>query len=541
MINRNDRNKYLHNKIALSHLFYIFILLAIILQHLNLDQVNGVLKIASYYLWASLLFIIDGIFFILIEKRRQLENLTFIGFIYFLLPFAATVFVLLFTGTSKGLVLLVLPVLIAGSGTTKKQTYIMGALCLLAVIFITLINNPAMSIKQVVNLHLPVMCVLVLTAWFSGTLSEIEFNHRSQLNELVYMDELTGISNHRAFSEEVTRLQSHENKYSTLSAIFIDIDDFKVFNETFGHIEGDQILATMGRIIGNITIPNSLTARYGGEEFVVLIKDCSSNYALDMAEMIRDRIEKMTFATSGRSNKITVSCGVCTLPGQAKTVQELLVNTDHALYKAKSLGKNRVEVYSSVFDDIISSDDSALKSIQTLIHVINAKDSYTYGHSERVVEYCTLIGNALQLNNESLMQLRWASYLHDIGKIEIDRSLVNKPEKLTEDEFKTIKKHPVWGCSLVQGIPELKDVSPVILYHHENYDGSGYPSGIKGKDIPFLSRIIRVADSFDAMTSDRPYRSSLTLQAARFELQKGAGKQFDPQVVSVFQEILNRL
>jgi putative nucleotidyltransferase with HDIG domain len=179
-----------------------------------------------------------------------------------------------------------------------------------------------------------------------------------------------------------------------------------------------------------------------------------------------------------------------------------------------------------------------LNSIRTLISVINAKDRYTYGHSERVTEHAVKLATRLGLPQEEIHLLGYAAFLHDIGKIEVDREVLNKVDRLNDKEWKMIQHHSEWGSEIVKAVMKLHPIVPVILHHHENFDGSGYPSGLKGNDIPILARIIRVADSYDAMVSHRPYKKTLAASEAVEEIVSNSGTQFDPQVANVFLEII---
>jgi len=531
----------LHNKIILSHLFCLFILFGVVVQNLKLSTIYEQTHFALYLIIGLLIFIADCFLFLHADYNKQTKiSTTLINIIYIGIPLLAICVVIYITKSHSSMMLLILPILIAGSEASKTLTYIISFLCISSVVVLSVLTSSLTGWNEVVRENFNLICILLLTGWFCSTVSEIESNHRNQLNTMANTDDLTGLYNYRAF---ITKLNEYEKNGSInhpISIIFIDIDDFKNFNDSYGHPQGDIVISLIGQLLKETVAPQAFAARYGGEEFVVVLPNADTATTVQLAEQIIASVKDIKYpGISYLDQPLTISCGVATMPAHASTFLELIKNADHALYKAKSLGKNRVEIYSSIFDDLIGSDEAELKSIQTLIYVINAKDRYTYGHSERVVEFSAHIGNALHLNPETLRLLKYAAYLHDVGKIEIDRSIVNKPGKLTFEEFTTIKKHSVWGCEIVQGIPELRDVAPIILHHHENYDGSGYPVGISGEEIPLLSRIIRVVDSFDAMISDRPYRASLSLNEALLELERGKALQFDPEIVDVLNNLVN--
>jgi HD-GYP domain-containing protein (c-di-GMP phosphodiesterase class II) len=178
-------------------------------------------------------------------------------------------------------------------------------------------------------------------------------------------------------------------------------------------------------------------------------------------------------------------------------------------------------------------------TVRSLVAAIDAKDEYTRGHSERVFRVSVALGERLGLPPEQLQALSWAALLHDVGKIAIQRDILNKPARLSEEEYRTIQSHPARGCRVLEPIPQLRSVLPAIRHHHERFDGTGYPDGLAGEAIPRLSRIIAVADTYDAITSTRAYRQARTASFAREQITRGAGTQFDPQVARVFVEMLD--
>ncbi len=184
--------------------------------------------------------------------------------------------------------------------------------------------------------------------------------------------------------------------------------------------------------------------------------------------------------------------------------------------------------------------DSTLRTVQALATSLEAKDNYTSGHSARVTHYAMLLAERLGLADKMVLTLRYASQLHDIGKIGITERILNKPEKLTDWEMAAIKDHPVIGERIIQSLDFLEDVRAIIRHHHERWDGGGYPDGLPGEDIPLLARIMAVADAYDAMTTARPYRGALSRAAAIEELTKNAGMQFDPRLVTEFLEVLKQ-
>jgi HD-GYP domain-containing protein (c-di-GMP phosphodiesterase class II) len=179
-------------------------------------------------------------------------------------------------------------------------------------------------------------------------------------------------------------------------------------------------------------------------------------------------------------------------------------------------------------------DELFLASIRAIVEAVDAKDPYTRGHSARVVEYALIIGKAMKLKKEELKKLEISAILHDVGKIGIPDRILGKPGKLTFEEYAYMKRHPVLGSSIIEPIAELRGLIPNIMHHHERYDGNGYPRGLKGEKIPLYARIICVADSFDAITTDRPYRKKKSLKTAISELKNNSNTQFDKKLVTIF-------
>ena len=387
--------------------------------------------------------------------------------------------------------------------------------------------------------------IFILTAWPLGFYVKIEGEHIKSLEEMVNIDGLTEVYNHRYFHDklrETIMIGKRDNK--PVSMIFIDIDYFKHYNDLYGHQKGDVVLKKMGLLIKENISPEYTVARYGGEEFAVILPDTLEEEATNIADDIRMKIESTYF--EGEENqpkgKITASMGISVYPDKAKDDVELIKSADDALYRAKFFSKNRVEVYTSILDEIktnIDEEDIELvTSIKTLISVINAKDRYTYGHVERVVIYSRLMAEKLKLNEKDRDTLIYGAYMHDIGKINIPQDILMKKMKLTNDEWSQLKDHPANGVEIIKPVKSLQHVIPLIIGHHERYDGKGYPNNLKGEEIPFLARVLTVVDSFDAMTSNRPYNNRKSYDEAIDELRKCEGTQFDPDIAETFIEVI---
>jgi len=392
--------------------------------------------------------------------------------------------------------------------------------------------------------------VFILTAWLLGYYQKIEREHREYITQLAIFDGLTEVYNHRHFYDYLkTIISEARQSNSSVSLLILDIDNFKHYNDMFGHQQGDAALRKIADILKENTRSQDFIARYGGEEFAIILPGVPEKNAFAIAERIRSVIEQTHFEGEEYqpNGTLTVSIGVSSFPEKAHNDTELVKSADDALYRAKFFNKNRVETYFSILqelkDDISEKDITLLTSIKTLISVINVKDRYTYGHTERVVMYAQLIGEKLRLSEDDMKTLKYGAYLHDIGKINIPEQILNKKMPLTSYEWEVLKQHPVSGVEIISPVEGLAKVKPVILYHHEHYDGNGYPSGLKGEEIPYLARIMTVVDSFDAMTSNRVYKPKKSFEESIEELRRCKGTQFDPEITEVFIEVLkeNRL
>ncbi|WP_194190139.1 diguanylate cyclase [Clostridium chrysemydis] len=389
--------------------------------------------------------------------------------------------------------------------------------------------------------------VFILTAWTLGYYVKIEKNYILSLEDLVNKDGLTDVYNHRYFYEELNRrITEAKETGEDISVLFLDIDYFKHYNDLNGHQAGDEALKKIGSLLKFHADDNHTVARYGGEEFSVILPNTSLKEGEIIAERIRRSIEKeIFFGQEDQPNgNLTVSIGVSSYPEKAQNDMDLIKSADDALYRAKFFCKNRVESYVSILDeikrDIDERDVELVTSIKTLISVINAKDKYTYSHSERVVYFSRLLSEELNLNEREKKDLTYGAYMHDIGKINIQKEILIKKMPLNNLEWEILKTHPQNGADIVRPIKSLKKVEPIILHHHERYDGCGYPNGLKGKEIPYLARVLTVVDSFDAMTSNRPYNKRKDYKEALLELIEQKGKQFDPDIVDAFGRVLTK-
>ena len=379
---------------------------------------------------------------------------------------------------------------------------------------------------------------LVLLA---GPLVALTLYQRSSLASQIatrhaHTDSLTGLGNHRAYELELaSALERASSEQTPLALCLVDVDDFKEINDAHGHPAGDAALQELARLF---VVEDGVRAfRLGGDEFALML-DREREPAVGYANELLQRIGSASFP---HGEAVTISVGVGVFPEQASAL-ELEEIVDSALYWAKRHGKNRLCAYdasvvkppSPAEASRMAARQAQLKAAEHMIRAVDIKDTYTGEHSQSVSRLVTGIAQELGLEPDVVDQVRLAGLLHDLGKIGLPDEILKKPEKLTPHEQRLVRTHPELGHSLLDGF-ELAPVDTWILHHHEHWDGTGYPLGLAGEDIPLGSRIILVADAFDAMVSDRSYRPATHAGEALGELRRMAGHQFDPRIVAALE------
>lgn len=336
----------------------------------------------------------------------------------------------------------------------------------------------------------------------------------NMLRQMSYTDKLTGLFN-RAYFEEQIKILNNE-KFYPLSMIIGDANGLKKLNDTRGHLEGDKLIIKISEILKNSCNERDLIFRWGGDEFIILMPNTNSICAQSTYNTILENCKK----ASNYAMKISIALGISTKVDNKLSIEDLIKEAEDTMYQEKLLSKESRKNY-------------IMKSLQK---TLEEKRLETRDHTGRTVEYAYKIGKRLNLNSKQIRELKVLAYLHDIGKIGVCESIIEKPGPLTQEEYNLIKNHSEKGFRIANCTPDLSHVAYGILTHHERYDGNGYPLGLKGEEIPLLSRIISVVDAFDAMTSARAYRKAMSKSQAIEELRKNSGTQFDSKIVDVFIE-----
>jgi diguanylate cyclase (GGDEF)-like protein len=368
---------------------------------------------------------------------------------------------------------------------------------------------------------------------------------RDLLIEKANTDSVTGLYNHRYFQERLAVEFSRAIRYpSSLSLLMIDIDHFKLFNDMNGHPAGDHALREIAAIISGQVRDVDVAARYGGEEFAIILPETSANQAEVLAHRIRESVDGRVFEqTNPQCCKLTLSIGVGEFPSHCSDRASLLRAADGALYQAKMRGRNTVVIFDGESGGDPKPDPhklyvllhaTDLTTVEALAAAIDAKHGHPSGHSVAIARLAAELGAKLGMSDEARTSLYVASLLRDVGQIAIPDSVLEKSDRLSEDEMKLVEKHPSLGHAIVQKSPYMAAMLPAILHHHEHFDGSGYPDQLVGDKIPLAARIIALADAYQSMMVDRPYRGKLDPAAAQSELERLAGTQFDPEVVKTF-------
>ncbi len=339
-----------------------------------------------------------------------------------------------------------------------------------------------------------------------------------KIKYLSFHDSMTDLYNRAYFEEELKRLNTQ--RQLPLSFIMGDVNSLKLINDTFGHKEGDALLRNVATLMKSFCRKEDIISRWGGDEFAILLPQTPKDYASEIVERIREACSK----TSRHKIPISISLGLASKEKEEQDINAIISEAEDNMYKSKLLEKK------SISSSIISS----------LTKTLFDKSFETEKHTTRMREMAVEVGKTFGLSQSELDNLSLLATLHDIGKIAISDELLIKKAKLTRREWDIVKRHPEIGFSICESSPQLAHIADIVLAHHEWYDGSGYPQGLIGKEIPIESRIIAIIDAYDVMTNNQPYREAVSKNEALEELKKNAGSQFDPDIVEKLVNTINQ-
>ena len=341
-------------------------------------------------------------------------------------------------------------------------------------------------------------------------------------------DYLTDLLNRNHFDSLMNKYYRGERQM--LGFVMIDINNLKLVNDAFGHVVGDMVLVEVANRITQSAnhafencrdVEGCLIGRLGSDEFGVLIPDSSKEVLEDFVEVLKEKCANIRLGEV----EISVAFGWSEIDNTVDSLKSLLKNTEDNMNRNK----------------LIESPSVRAKAVYAIVNTLHEKNKREEAHSRRVGSLSYQLGQHLGVSSRELDELKSMGLLHDIGKIAIDDHILNKPDRLDDEEYVEIKKHPEIGYRILSSVNELSEMAEYVLCHHEAYDGKGYPRGLKGEEIPYLSRIIAVTDAYDAMTRDRAYRKAMSQKEAGEELKRCAGTQFDPHIVEVFLKNMENL
>ena len=387
--------------------------------------------------------------------------------------------------------------------------------------------------------------VLILTTVGAGVLAIVlslvfrAANRRLQMQsraliETTRRDPLTGMLNHgAAVAAMAERLELARGAGASLSMALIDVDGFRLLNETHGHAAGDSVLSAVATLIGKVAPSGCVTGRYGPDEFIVVGPPVATEVVDHVVQRVREGLRKVTvrFGNS-EALPITVSAGLATFPQAALGATDLLLAAANAAGEAKASGGDAVRTSGATSAE--PAPHPTFNALQGLVIAVDNKDRYTKRHSEDVARYAVFLGRQVGLASAQLEQLRLAGLLHDVGKVGIPDALLRKPGSLTLEEKSIVEQHVALGDLIVRDLPDIAVVRAGVRHHHERWDGAGYLDHLAGEEIPMIARILAVCDTFSAMTTTRPYRKAMSVNEALKRLGDAAGSQLDERLVAGF-------
>jgi diguanylate cyclase (GGDEF)-like protein len=363
-----------------------------------------------------------------------------------------------------------------------------------------------------------------------------------QVQQQAIADPLTGLYNHRHLHERLEQEMARAKRSRCpVAVLMIDVDNLKLINDTYGHQVGDEALKLLGSVLQSSCRTEDITGRYGGDEFMVILPGADPPEAKRVAERIQANLATRCLEEERKSICVPVrlSVGVACYPSDATAMHDLVNVADSGLYRSKQRGGGCISSVRGGVEELVPADSTTFGAMQGLVAALIQKEPFTREHVGDVAKYGALATAALGLDEKQQQIVRKAGWVHDVGKIAVPDRVVRKPGALNDEEWKLIRRHVEFSETILRGVAHLADVVPAVAAHHEWFDGNGYPRHLRGRRIPITARILSVADAYSAMTNDRPYRQAMSRDEAIEELRRGAGTQFDPEVIEAFINVLN--
>jgi diguanylate cyclase (GGDEF)-like protein/PAS domain S-box-containing protein/putative nucleotidyltransferase with HDIG domain len=345
-----------------------------------------------------------------------------------------------------------------------------------------------------------------------------EKQEQEYILKLTYKDQLTGLYNRRYYEEQIEKLSGSE--FLPLAIMMVDVNGLKLTNDAFGHHIGDELLKKVAKNLISCDSKGGFACRVGGDEFLMVFPNTDEKEA----EYLVDKLYELVSAERLENIVISISAGCQVRTDVSQSIRDTLIKAENHMLRKK----------------IVESQSMRNQTVNIIMQTLNEKNEREKRHSVEVAKWAKEIGVAMGLSVQKVKEIELAGLLHDIGKIAIKEDILNKPGKLTEEEYDEIKRHPESGYHILKSVDEYSSLAQCVLEHHERFDGKGYPKGIKGSQISLIARIIAVADAFEAMIAQRPYRKSLTEEMAIEEIKKNSNTQFDPEVVTAFLKIFDK-
>ena len=407
------------------------------------------------------------------------------------------------------------------------------------------LKNRAGRIVALVSADVPAMAATGPPGDVARTFTSLVQSAASRLTRLeidAMTDYLSGLYNHRYLQDRLREeVESTLDDGGEMSLLFCDIDKFKEYNDRFGHTAGDAALREVAQIIDGSIRTADVAARYGGDEFAVILVGTGANIALEVAERIRESVSQVRLEDEG--GRVSVSIGVATLPQDGQTKEQLVERADWAMYLAKSRGRDQVVRFRSgehadEAAPAAAPGPAALQFMGAMAGLADTRQLYAERHSDAVARLARAVAADLGLPALDLSAVEEAARLRDIGQFAVLEEVLSKPGRLSEAEWRMIRQHPVVGERLLRALNADDAVVEAVAYHHERFDGAGYPAGLAGDKIPLTARIISAACAYEAMVVPRPYREARSGDEAMEELERGSGSQFDPEVVACLRRVL---